>query len=91
MIVHVFMRAVFMRAMLAMSIDRLNRELGSRAWLVVWLAGIPYQLTNVARRMGASCAYDLLAIKSFLDTIRQYVYPTLHERKTLLPSHRAIA
>ena len=82
---------MFMRAVPAMSIDRLNRELESRDGLVGWLAGIPYQLTNVARRMGAFRACDLLAIKSFLDTIRQYVYPTLHERKTLLPSHHAIA
>jgi hypothetical protein len=31
--------------------DRLNRALESCAWLVVWLAGIPYQLTNVTWRM----------------------------------------
>jgi hypothetical protein len=73
------------------SSGRLNRELESCAWLVVWLAAIPYQLANVARRMGASRAHDLLAIGILLDTIRQYVYPTLHERKTLLPSHHAIA
>ena len=71
--------------------DRLNVLLESCAWLVAWLAAIPYQLTNVARRMGLPRAYDLLAIEILLDTIRQYAYPTLHERNTLLPSHHAIA
>ena len=40
--------------------DRLNRWLESRAGLVVWLAAIPYWLTNVARRMGVPRACDLL-------------------------------
>jgi len=38
---------------------RLNRGLESCAGLVDWHAGIPYQLTNVTWRMGASRACGL--------------------------------
>ena len=49
----------------------LNRGLESCAGFVVWLAAIPYQLANVAMRMGLLRARDLLAIKSFLDSFRE--------------------
>jgi hypothetical protein len=70
--------------------DRLNRALGLRDGL----AGIPYQLTNVTWRMGRLVLVIgvTIANKIFLvDNIRESLYPTLHERKTLLPSHHAIA
>ena len=46
--------------------DRLNRELESCAWLVVWLAGIHYRLANVARRMGLLVLMTCWQLKYFL-------------------------
>jgi len=73
---------------------RLNRWLGTCAGFVGWLAGIPYQLTNVTWRMErfALVVCVTIANKIFLvDSFRECLYPTLLERNTLLPSHRAIA
>jgi|688.fasta_scaffold327066_4 hypothetical protein len=74
--------------------DRLDVMLESCDWFVDWLAGIPYQLTNVTWRMEwlVLVVCVTIANKIFLvDNIRECLYPTLHERKTLLPSHHAIA
>jgi hypothetical protein len=94
MISLVFKRTVFMWSVPAMLSACLNRELESCAGLVVCHAGIPYQLTNVTCRMERLVLVVCVTIanKIFLvDSFRQSLYPTLHERNTLLPSHRAIA